>query len=438
MSDALWVGALLFLTWPGLITWRLPVVARLDLAARLAIAFASGIVIVVVLLYGYSFAHLPWTRLAVGTPLVVLGAIGLVWRRASAGLVGLKPDSTLAAILIFVAITIYGVATARETCGDLIYFWGPKAVRFHEAGRIDFDFLRYPHYYLMHPDYPPLLPLMYAWPSLVAHRFSWWGPLFLTPIVLLAIAFALRGVARSGWHAALLTAILAYGFAIGMVAGAADPPLLLFEVIAVAMLTFAGEQRDGRIIASVALAAAAFTKVEGAAFVIVTLIAFLIVTRKIGRAALLAIPSILLLGSWIFFVAQHHLLDAYWRAKSAIHLEVLGAVMVSMLRQASYGVAFVPWIAPLALVAMSRRIRRAALPLLVAAGTIASTLFFYLHADSNTAGWWIEASAMRVLLTPLACLVVASAAGVVESPGDGVVSQGKETEGGDRASGQHP
>jgi hypothetical protein len=433
MSDAIWVAALLFLIWPGLITWRLPVVARLDLPARLAMAFAAGMVIVVVLLYGYNFAHVPWTRVTVGFPLIVIGCFGLR-RRAEARL---HTDMSIP-IVVFAAITVYGVATARETCGDLIYFWGPKAERFHYAGKIDADFLAFPHYFLMHPDYPPLLPLAYAWPSLVAHRFSWWGPLFLTPIALLAMAFAFRGFTRSGWHAVLLTAIAAYGFAIGMVAGAADPPLLLFEIIAIAALTFAGDQRDGRIIASIALAAAAFTKVEGAAFAIVALIAFLIVTRKIARTALLAVPSIVLLGSWILFSAQHHLLDAYWKAKSATHFEALGTIVMGTLRQASYDVAFVPWIAPLALLAITRRLRRAALPLLVAAGSIASTIFFYLHADDpGQVGWWIDASAMRVLLTPLACLVVASAAGVVESPGDGVVPQGKETEGGDRASGQH-
>lgn len=435
MSDAIWVAALLLLIWPGLIAWRLPLVARLDLAARLAIAFACGVVIVVVLLYLYSSAHVPWTRITVGVPLILLGAAGIAFqkpRRAEARL------HMGAAIAIFAIITVYGVATARETCADLIYFWGPKAERFHYAGKIDFDFLGFQHYYLMHPDYPPLLPLAYAWPSLVAHRFSWWGPLFLTPIVVLAIAFAFRGFARSGWHAVLLAAIVSYGFAISMVAGAADPPLLLFEVIAVAALTFAGDQRDGQIIASIALAAAAFTKVEGAAFAGVTLIAFLIVTRKISRTLLIALPSIVLLGSWIFLSAHHHLLDAYWKAKSDTHFEVLGTIVRRTLQQASYDVAFVPWIAPLALLAIGRSVRRAALPLLVAAGSIASTIFFYLHVDNPAlVGWWIDASAMRVLLTPAACLVVASAAGVVESPGDGVVPQGKETEGGDRAEGQH-
>jgi len=421
MNDAIWIAALLLLIWPGLIAWRLPLVARLDLAARLAIAFVFGLAIVVVLLYVYSFAHVPWNRMSVGLPLIVLGAFGV--RKGQAGLPVLHSIS----ILVFAGVTIYGVATARETCADLIYFWGPKAQHFHHAGKIDAEFLAFPHYYLMHPDYPPLLPLLYEWPTLVAHRFSWWGALWFTPMALLAIAFAVRGFARNGWYATLLTAILAYGFAIGMVAGAADPPLLLFEVVAIAALTFSGDQRDGQIIAAVALAGAAFTKVEGAVFVIVTLIAFLLVTRKIGRTLLIGAPPVVLLASWIVFSARNHLLDSYWNPTRTVHLQTLGLIVGRTLRQASYDVAWVPWIGALAPLVITRRLRRAALPLLVAAGSLASTVFFYLHSDNPS--WWIDSSAMRVLLTPLACLVVASAASDVESPDDGVVPEGKETEG---------
>jgi hypothetical protein len=91
-----------------------------------------------------------------------------------------------------------------------------------------------------------------------------------------------------------------------------------------------------------------------------------------------------------------------------MHFELLGLTLTRTLQQASYGVAYVPWIAALAPLAIRPRLRRAALPLLVAAGSIASTIFFYLHSDNPS--WWIDSSAMRVLLTPLACLVVASAA----------------------------
>jgi len=314
---------------------------------------------------------------------------------------GGAPATTL--IAAFVLLTIYGVATARETCGDLIYFWGPKGQQFHYAGSIDAGFLGSGDYVLMHSDYPPLLPLLYAWASLVAHRFSWWGALFLMPIFLLATAFAFRGLARNEWYAALLTAILGYGFAIGMVGGAADPLLLLFEVIAVAALTF-----DFEILAVVMLAAVALTKVEGAVFVAVVAFAYLITRRKLLKSILIPLPAAILLATWIWFSWRNHLIDAYGLARGSMHLELLRPVTSATLRQASYKVAYVPWLATLLPVAIGRNRRRAFLPLIVAIGTIASALFYYLHSASPS--WWIEASAQRVLLTPLACLVVAAAA----------------------------
>jgi len=414
VKDALWVAGVLFLIFPGMVLWRLPLVGRLELGARLAIAFAGGVAIVTLLLYVYNFAHIPWTRTTVAVPLLALGVLGVA-AGAPAGRWDSRGRLSFTLILVFVALTVYGVMTARETCGDLIFFWGPKGQRFHYAGRIDAEFLGYNHYYLMHSDYPPLLPLAYAWASLVAHRFSWWGALLFTPIALLAMTAAFRGLAapavgddRARWSAVLLAAIVGYGFAIGMVAGAAEPPLLLFEVIAIGALTFAGHQRDGQILAAIALAAVAFTKVEGAAFVAITLVAYLIVTHKAVRSALIALPAVFLLASWILFCWRHDLLDTYGRAKSGMHLQLLGETLTGTLHQASYDVAYVPWIATLALLAITGRFRRAMLPLIVAAGTIASTLFFYLHADNPS--WWIDASAQRVLLTPLACLVVASAA----------------------------
>jgi len=306
-------------------------------------------------------------------------------------------------IAAFLLLTIYGIATARETCGDLIYFWGPKGQQFHYAGSIDANFLGFRDYYLMHSDYPPLLPLLYAWASLVAHRFSWWGALFLMPIFLAATAFAFRGIARNGWYAALLTAILGYGFAIGMVGGAADPLLLMFEVIAIAALTF-----DLEILAVPMLAAVALTKVEGAVFVAICAFAYLITKRKLLRAILIPLPAAILLATWILFASRNQLIDSYGMARGSLHLELLGPVTGATLRQASYKVAYVPWLATLVPLAIGPNRRRALLPLIVAIGTLASTLFYYLHAASPS--WWIEASAQRVLLTPLACLVVAAAA----------------------------
>jgi hypothetical protein len=418
VKDALWVLGILFLTFPGTIVWRVPAVRRLDLAGRLAIAFATGVVIASTLLYLYSLAHVPWTRTTTGIPLLVLGLIGVlsVGGVAPAGTV--RPRAglhTWTPIAIFLLLTLYSVLTARETTADLIFFWGPKAQRFHDAGKIDFDFLAFPHYYLMHPDYPPLLPLTYAWASLVAHRFSWWGPLVMLPIALAAIAAAFRGLSRpaigderSGWYALLMTAILAYGSAIGMIAGGGDPMLLLFEVIALAALTFGGDDRGLHTLAAIALAGAAFTKVEGAAFVAITVVAYAITTRRFVRSIAIAVPAAILLGSWLLLSWRYNLLDSYSLAKGKIHLDALGSTLQEVLRQSSYGAAWLPWLAALAPLLIRRRWKGAFFPLLVAGGTIAVTLFFYLHHQDPS--WWIKASAQRVLLTPLACVVVASAA----------------------------
>ena len=179
---------------------------------------------------------------------------------------------------------------------------------------------RFPHYFLMHADYPPLLPLVYTWCSIAAHRFSYWGAAFLTPLYLLATVLAFRGFAAQklgestrNAFAALLAAVLAFGFAEGQVAGGADPQLIMFEVIAVAALTFAP---DAHVIAAIALAGAAFTKVEGAAFAVVVVVALhRWCERDWRRALVLTAPAAVLLGSWIAFARHHGLLDSYGQAE---------------------------------------------------------------------------------------------------------------------------
>src|SRR5204863_2394835 len=113
------------------------------------------------------------TRLSVGLPLLLISTAAVLPRSVVAAAPGRSAGGARATTLIaaFVLLTIYGVATARETCGDLIYFWGPKGQQFHYAGSIDAGFLGAGDYVLMHSDYPPLLPLLYAWASLIAHRF---------------------------------------------------------------------------------------------------------------------------------------------------------------------------------------------------------------------------------------------------------------------------
>ena len=414
MNDVLWLAGVLLLPLAGWAVTRLPFVQRLDLGGRVAVALAAGMVAVTVVMYAYSLVGISWTRISVGTALLALAIMGFLVKRGGKA-AALECGGAAAAFPFFLA-TLYAVATARETCADLLYFWGPKAVHFHYAGKIDVEFLKFPHYFLMHPDYPPLLPLVYDWASLVARRFSYWGALYLTAFFLLATVLAFRGIIRTRLDAGqanrfalLLAAILAYGYAIGMVAGAGDPPLVFFETIALAALTFApDDDRSAYAVAAIALAGAVFLKVEGTAFAAVLLAAFVVTRRRILPAIAVALPPTLLLGSWIVLARHYDFVDNYGKGGKPLHLELTGKVLAITAREASYDALYLPWLAALGPLPFGRHARRALLPLLTGLGVIAYTLFFYLHEPDPS--WWIASSAARVLLTALMAFVVASAA----------------------------
>jgi hypothetical protein len=409
------LAAIVALTLCGLLLSAIPYVRSLDVAARLAVAFAGGMLLASALMFALAALHGSWSRALLCGSLVPLAVVGIILFVRGRPALPVACRLWPVAFFLPIIITAIGVFTGRETCSDLIHFWGPKGIHFWIARTIDTDFLGYTFYFLMHPDYPPMLPLVYAWGATMAHHFSWWGAIALTPILLLATAAAFRGIAAraiggpaANRQALLLASVLALAFEIGPVAGVGEPPIVLFVTIAVAALTFAPDDRGAMLLASLMLAAAAFTKVEGAAFAVVILAVFLVTRRRIAAPLLMAIVPAILLGGWFFFAKKHGLLDAY-AAREHIHLRVLPEVFKGMLREASYGTYYLPWLALIAVMAFgAHNWRRAALPLLVTAGTTAAIVFFYLH--STDPSFWIASSATRVLLVPLASFAVATAA----------------------------
>ena len=418
MSDLFWFLAILALPLLGWFICRLPLVSQMDLGARLALASSTGWLAVSAVMFLLSLLQIPWSRTSVGLSLAPFVVAGFLPRNTpwSPRREGTGTARMLLAVLFI--LTVYGVASSRETCADLLYFWGPKANRFFITHHVDAEFLGFPHYNLMHPDYPPLVPITFAWASIVAHRFSWWGALLTTPLALLATVFAFRGMTRhaigddrAGRYAALLAALLGYGFARAMVAGAADPILLMFETIALTALTFGDDSRDWLVIAAVGIAGLLFTKVEGVAFAAILIAVYLVTRRRLRSAMVVVLPGALLLGGWLLFARHHHLIDQYARARSTMHPEQLGTVIRETFRRASYGAFWLPWFAAAAGLVFGRDWRRAAIPLALTAGLISSLLYFYLfYLLMPDPRWWIASSAERVLLSPLVCLLVASAA----------------------------
>lgn len=314
----------------------------------------------------------------------------------------------MAGVLVLLAITVYGLLTARETIGDLLYFWGPKGIHFYRAGAIDVDFLRNPDHFLQHRDYPPLLPLLFAWSNTISSSFSWWAALLLSALCLAAVVAMVRAFARDDLAALLVAAVLAWCFARPWIGGGADPLLLVYETLAVCALVFLREGRGQTILAAIGLGGAIVTKVEGASFVAAVALALLLHRVPWKRIAVMLLPAAVLLGAWLTFLVRAELLDTY-RGPGQFSLQFFGGVMKGTFAQASYDAYWIPWIAPLVVVLLGD-LRRARLPLTIAALSLGATLYVYLKSPSDPTAFWIPSSAHRVLLTPLLMLLIAAAA----------------------------
>src|SRR5450759_1541878 len=187
MKFALAIAAWLLLPVAGLFALRIEAVRRMRWAGRIAISGAAGALVTGIVMFTMSTIGVHWNRVSLFLILAVIAAIG--FRRMTSDKEQ-SPRMSRAAMLVialFIALTTYGALDSRESSGDLHYFWGPKAVRFFRAGQIDTAFLRNPDFYQMHPDYPPLLPLLYSWSNVLSGDFSWMAALAATPLLLLAI-----------------------------------------------------------------------------------------------------------------------------------------------------------------------------------------------------------------------------------------------------------
>lgn len=179
MTDVLAVLAYLLLPLIGLGIWRVGVVGREPLGVRIAIATAAGGLIVGLTMALLSLIGVQWSRTVLFSILFVVAIAGW-WlgvrspkadRRAPAAPAAHGLDRRWLAGTVFLwLVTLYGTLTARESCGDLHFTWGPKAIRFFRAGKIDAELLQtYPQ---LTTDYPPLQTLLFAWSNTVSHQFS--------------------------------------------------------------------------------------------------------------------------------------------------------------------------------------------------------------------------------------------------------------------------
>ncbi|HEX2252260.1 MAG TPA: hypothetical protein VHQ65_03220 [Thermoanaerobaculia bacterium] len=249
-------------------------------------AIVVGLVALHALLLAYDAVGVPWRRrtLAAGMAALFVAAAAAAWRstrrRASAAgraFPALRLPLGWGDLVALAAVAIYAGAAFTRRIGipDFVYHWGLKAKRYALAGGIDWAWLADPLRFTDHPDYPNLLPGLYAATAHVLGTFDEGGLLLWSAVFFaLMVSFARQALAllpgRFAPQAAVATLALAVGmFGIGYdMAGGADWLVALALLAAAPVLLRApgdGEGRAGhqhlQVGAAAALAAGA--KIEG-------------------------------------------------------------------------------------------------------------------------------------------------------------------------------
>jgi len=401
-------------------------VRMLPWPGQIAISFATGLLTIVAEMFVLSWLGLHWNAwLLVPVPLV-LSAFTL--RSAakqsaadrSAGFqpagppASSRPSPTLLIALLALAILISAVLAGMCTSGDFVYFWGVKGQRWGAVHFLDTAFTQEPGHY-MHPDYPPLLPLYYAWTLLGGDgKLDWWGAILATPLFLAIGATAIWAFGRYAriraidGIVALFVALYALFYVRNQVAGNAEPPLHMFEAIALAALTCWRERSNEHdAIAAIALCGVALTKVEGGIFVLLVCgLTWLAregtLRQRLIAGTKMAILPITTLATWLLFGATRGLTDTYV-PRADLSLQYLWPTLLELLRELSLHLWYTPWIALLVILFCGRA--KNAIPYILA------TLLFlaFLLAVYTRAEPHLEWSAGRTLMTPLLLFI----AGVV-------------------------
>jgi hypothetical protein len=410
--------------------WAIPV-DRFSAAGRFSAAFITGAVVFTVWLTLLSAVGIRWSAASVVVPLATVSIAGAVAlsRRAIAGESDGSETGTVAWIAGGLACAagtghlVLMALTSRATSIDFLYFWGVKAQRYAELGGIDARLLADPLALHMHSNYPPLVPLVYAWGIALAGRLPWQVGLATCAVWLLAGLPLLRDLmgrvmhrdeatmASSFWFLAMALAVPA-----SLSAGNAEPAMVLFASVAVAALLV----RPARWLAVVALAGVVMTKNEG--LVVFALIAGGAVAREVlegtrgavlvRRASALVLVPLAALGTWLLFEALRGvpMEDATREKAGVMALGRAAEVAAGMTKNLDAGSAGIAWLAAALLLARSWRRWRALLPAIVPAlGMLAFLFVYYLHFRGDGLDVWMHWTMPRVALSALAAALVGAA-----------------------------
>jgi hypothetical protein len=427
----LWLASLACCPLAGWALLAHPSYRRFSIPARTGFAAAAGAVVfsswmTFLAILGVSWNPIALVVLACGTSFLLRRLLKAepAPDRAVPEEPAARPLEKLAIGVSAVSLLAAFVATASSaaTSPDLLLFWGPKAQAFAAARTIDASYLRNPDLLYMHPSYPPLVTTLFAFATQVAGRLPWGAATMTFPLLLAVLGLSLPGALRLGalrriaWAASAFV-VSALGF-LGNeldVAGNADPWLWTFEILALALLISPAARSDAiQLLAGLLLAGAVTAKVEGLLFALACLPLFFMLRRKelrIGRAfVLLAVPSIVSLGAWLFFEATRHVFFGYeqYGRFLEVHWDRLPLVLSSIGHVLWSGGWTLPYLLPAAALLLAPdRTRLLWLPIGVALAISFFAVFTYLHGDADPSEW-IGWSAGRIFSVTPALLAIAA------------------------------
>jgi hypothetical protein len=390
---------------------------------RLVTGALAGMVLFHLLATLLDLTGLGWSVPRLGLPLAIAAIVplGLRLRARTAAPAAVRrlpsdfgwgDETALLALIVFTLLA----ATLWVTTSDFVFHWGLKGHRFFLVRGVDYAYLARSWSWSIHPDYPNLLPELYAASALAAGRFDasaqmLWSALFFA-LLLAASRQGLQGAepfVRQAGIALLAVALAAFALR-NQMAGGADWLLALALVAAIPALSrppdAAGDLQIG-----VAAACAAAGKVEGVMLAGLLVLAQLArrpaAGRWLGRGLLLRLgvlggPAALVILPWWLQVRRYHLFGVLtadrltWERARAAGPALLGVMNGPAWHGFSYIVLLIPLLA----------LRRATRPLAFVAGAqLAFYLWIYLVSALETE-YYVATSFPRLLFHLIPAVLV--------------------------------
>jgi hypothetical protein len=386
---------------------------------RLVVYGMTGALVLHLLLTGLDALGLPWHPLLVIALLALLGALGH-WlgrgrpRPAAPAIreTGWGDAVALPALLVFAlsAVTLWTMTP------DFVYHWGLKGARFFLHRGVDYAWLAHPWNWAVHPDYPNLLPELFAVSALLAGGFEPSAQMLWTVVFFAMMLASAREALRSAdrWTRQAALAILGLTSALfGMgqlMAGAADWMIAAAFLAAMpALLRRPDTTGDWQV--AVAAAFAAASKIEGAPFAVILVTAQLVrrivAERRLDwRSALrLGLPSALVGIPWLLRIFHHGLFlgsnsGPFEIGRARVILPALAEALAS---PAWHGLSLAVLLGPVLL--LVRRVRPVAA---VATLQLLFYLYVYFTAPVETR-YYVLTSFSRLIFHLIPALLVAGA-----------------------------